>query len=302
MSLGVVIDENGNYIDLDDPERPGAPVAPGQPWIPPGASFDTNNPSGVINAQNPNADPNLPFVQGGTTGGWIDGIGVTVGQGRSMTPAQHQANIAAAIAAGVPESWINDYLGRNPFDSGRMIEAYFSDAGVEDTRTGATGGSGGGGGSNAYNGGLAPPSTAAGWMPMFDAPIFEGPAPFVAPTIEEARNEPGFKFALETGMEAMENSAAAKGTLRTGGTLKDLIGFGNELGDRNYGNVFNRNLSTYGTNYGVSRDVFDRLYTARKDEYLPKKDEATINNKNTMDQWLAKLRASTDIFTEGARD
>src|SRR5688572_17599176 len=81
-----------------------------------------------INAANPGGEnQGLPFVQGGSTGGWIDGIGETVAPGRSITPAQHAQYRQAAIAAGVPEDWLDDYLARNPFDAHRAIEGYRSE-------------------------------------------------------------------------------------------------------------------------------------------------------------------------------
>lgn len=163
--------------------------------------------------------------------------------------------------------------------------------------------------------GLAPPTTGAGWMPQFVAPKFNAPAPFsfkdfTAPTLDEARNEPGFAFALEQGQKALENSAAGRGVLRTGGTLKDILGFGQKLGEQNYGNVFNRSKSiydtnrsnaadTYATNYGVSRDKFDRDYIGARDEYQPKQLEATLNFGRQWDEYLAKLGVAKDIFATG---
>lgn len=81
---------------------------------------------GATNAQNPGADPEKPYVQAGNTGGYLEGTGVTIGEGRSITPEQERSNIDAAIASGVPEGWARDYLGRNPGDSNRITEAYGS--------------------------------------------------------------------------------------------------------------------------------------------------------------------------------
>ena len=93
-----------------------------------GPSFG-NDPSGIINRRNPTMNPDAEFVQGGRTGGWIDGIGETIGQGRSITPAQYQAQIAQAQQAGIPQSWIQGYLQANPGDSNRLLEAYSSEDG-----------------------------------------------------------------------------------------------------------------------------------------------------------------------------
>lgn len=119
--------------------------------------------------------------------------------------------------------------------------------------------------------------------PMFDAPDFVAPPPFtyeafVAPTLSEAQSEPGFEFAMQQGLKAMENSKAYLGTYRTGGTIKGLNDYARNMANQNYNDVFRRKGETYDrnrenaadsyvTNYGISRDVFDRHYTGARDEY-----------------------------------
>src|ERR1043165_1902971 len=51
---------------------------------------------------------------------------------------------------------------------------------------------------------------------------FQMGAPCKLPTLEELRNTPGYQFALQAESDAINRSAAAKGTLLTGGTLKGL--------------------------------------------------------------------------------
>lgn len=162
---------------------------------------------------------------------------------------------------------------------------------------------------------LTPPSTAAGWMPQFNAPRFNAPPAFSfqdfkAPTMADAENEPGYAFAMEQGRKALENSAAGRGVLRTGGTLKDIFAYGNRLGEQNYGNVFSRAKDTYSlnrnnaaenyaTNYGVSRDVFDRNYKAALDEYTPLAREAELNHGQDFNTWLQKMLTANNIFASG---
>ena len=68
---------------------------------------------------------------------------------------------------------------------------------------------------------------------------------FTAPTLEEATNTPGFQFRLGEGLKALQRSAAAKGTLLTGGTLKGLMSFGQDMASQEYGNVYNRKQGEY---------------------------------------------------------
>lgn len=76
------------------------------------------------------------------------------------------------------------------------------------------------------------------------------PAAFHAPTLDEARNDPGYQFAAQQGSKGILQGASAAGGAVSGGTLKALSSFNSNLADSTYGNVFNRNLSTY--NAGLS--------------------------------------------------
>jgi hypothetical protein len=66
------------------------------------------------------------------------------------------------------------------------------------------------------------------------------PPDFVAPTYDEAFNDQGFQFALKEGRDALEKSAAAKGTLLTTGTLKDLDTFSQGAASQQYDKVYGR--------------------------------------------------------------
>jgi len=80
--------------------------------------------------------------------------------------------------------------------------------------------------------------------------------PFTVPTFEDAQNEPGYQFRQKAGTDALERSAAAKGVLRTGGTLKDLVAYGQNFGAQEYSNVFNRALQGYQAKYQGQKDAF----------------------------------------------
>jgi hypothetical protein len=111
------------------------------------------------------------------------------------------------------------------------------------------------------------------------APRFRAPT-FKSPTLEDAQNEPGYAFARNEGQRALESSAAAKGTLNTGGTLKNVLAWGNKFAEQNYGNVYNRALS-----------AFDRLYQGELDMYKPLLTEwqtRTAGNMRAADQAWAR--------------
>lgn len=52
--------------------------------------------------------------------------------------------------------------------------------------------------------------------------------------------DPGYGFRMSEGMKALERSAAARGGLLSGATLKGIQRFGQDLGSQEYQNAFNR--------------------------------------------------------------
>lgn len=109
---------------------------------------------------------------------------------------------------------------------------------------------------------------------------------FQAPTGITEENDPGYQARLGLGLQAINNSAAAKGTLLTGQTLSDLNQYAQADASQEYGNVYNRALQTnqaqnsitaqnylqnyqqylngynqalgsYGTNFGVNETLFN---------------------------------------------
>ncbi|WP_170545303.1 hypothetical protein [Ruegeria arenilitoris] len=75
---------------------------------------------------------------------------------------------------------------------------------------------------------------------------------------------PGYQFALDQGQTAIDNSAAARGNVFSGATLKAQQEFGTGLANQEYGNYLNRltgqaaqgqaaagNMATAGANYGA---------------------------------------------------
>lgn len=76
----------------------------------------------------------------------------------------------------------------------------------------------------------------------------ENMQPFSAPTGVTEQNDPGYQFRLAQGQKALENSAAARGSLLTGGTAKALNDYAQGSASSEYGNVYNRALQSYQTN------------------------------------------------------
>jgi hypothetical protein len=86
---------------------------------------------------------------------------------------------------------------------------------------------------------------------------------FEAPTGVDFTNDPGYQFRLQQGEQALQNSAAARGGLLSGGTAKAFEDYAQGQASNEYGNVYNRALQTYGTNasnyYTGQGNQFNRL-------------------------------------------
>jgi hypothetical protein len=52
--------------------------------------------------------------------------------------------------------------------------------------------------------------------------------------------DPGYQFRLSEGMKGLERSAAARGGLLSGGTLKGIQRYGQDMASQEYTNAFNR--------------------------------------------------------------
>ena len=125
------------------------------------------------------------------------------------------------------------------------------------TGTGGFGGGGftGGGSAGWYGSGPGGWGQAApgGGLPGFNWNQFQ------APNLSE---DPGYQFRLDQGVKAIDQSAAAKGTLRSGGTLKDIMGYGQDLASQEYGNAFNRALQGWGANFQGAQAQYQPVYGA----------------------------------------
>lgn len=140
-----------------------------------------------------------------------------------------------------------------------------------------------GGGNQGYPGMNGPVFNLPG-APVFDAPEF------VRPTQADAYNEPGYQFRVRAGNEALERSAAARGVLRTGGTLRDIAEYNQNFAAQEYGNVFNRALSAY-----------DRQYQGARDEFAPRLAQWQERSLAERQRALAAYQREWDHYTFSRR-
>lgn len=74
---------------------------------------------------------------------------------------------------------------------------------------------------------------------------------FQAPTNVTEQNDPGYQFRFNQGVQALQNSAAARGTLLTGDTARALTEYGQDYASNEYNNVYNRAFGQYQQSYNI---------------------------------------------------
>ena len=95
--------------------------------------------------------------------------------------------------------------------------------------------------------------------PAFSFDAFQAPAPFAPPSSQDVLNgDPGYAFRTGQGLQALQQSAAARGVLNSGGTLQDLVDYGQKAASQEYQNAYDRALGSYQTNF---RDALDAYMT-----------------------------------------
>lgn len=90
------------------------------------------------------------------------------------------------------------------------------------------------------------------------APGVQGPGglgygEFLAPF--DYQEEPGYQFGLQRGLDQLEASASARGSLGSGGTLKALERYRNDYATSKYNDAFNRFQSDRANRWGMLGDV-----------------------------------------------
>jgi hypothetical protein len=105
------------------------------------------------------------------------------------------------------------------------------------------------------------------------APQFTGTPPkptpygdFTAPDPSTLANDPYTQFRLAEGQRGMERSAAARGTLLSGGLLRSLERYRQGVASEEAGNAFNRALSAYTTNRDTNQQNFGQNQTVFGDQ------------------------------------
>lgn len=247
-----IMDANGNFLKHQDNNGN---------WVdgPPGGSY-----SAATNI-NPGSSWAGMNASGGFTGGTGVGItspGVTNNNGTysPVTLAQLAGGGASTTTAPPPGATAGGG-GSNPITPAAT--------------GGAAGGTGAGGGGSTTAGNTG----ATGGLPTASASTYSSGTPYTPPSSVtnpfDFYNDEGYKFRLKEGQNALENTAAARGNLNSGATLKALTNYASGLASQEYDNAFNRYNSDRNFNQNVATDA--RNYNNANNQW-----DATFNNNNRM--------------------
>ena len=71
--------------------------------------------------------------------------------------------------------------------------------------------------------------------------------------------DPGTAFRMSEGVKALDRSAASRGGLLSGATLRGVQRYGQDLGSQEFQNAFNRYTTGFNANTGERNQLFNRL-------------------------------------------
>lgn len=226
----------------------------------------------------PNTGQYVEVADDGQTGGNTPGASsppsaVNTGGNTGVAGPATQAIVGgdafdpSRVPAGVPADWAADFIARNPGDYARLASAYASGG---PGRTGGPTAPPASGGNWFTLNGLAPPSGygdvpapfSENYTPLarpawltgeYQTPAWTG-GDFKAPTMAEVQGEAGYQTGLNSGIQARDRSAAAKGSVLSGGQQVALTRYGTDYGATKYGESYGRAFDAYKTRYGQFQD------------------------------------------------
>ncbi len=239
-------DGNDPYGLNQDPRNPPA----GMQWDPVSQSFVPIGGAGAV--------PQIPLQPGQTR----DPVtGAVIGAAPAGTPAYDPNGTSNVGLPGV---------------NGLPIQAQTP----SDTNNPPAGPSGNGAATNGSLGSLVapftgtpPPLPGTGTPYIPPTPVFTPPGytpppafkfdAFKSPTAQDVLSDPGYQFRLGQGEQALQQGAAARGTLNGGATQKAILGYGQDYASNEFNNVYNRDLTSYNTNYQSALGQYNTNYNTQ---------------------------------------
>lgn len=118
-------------------------------------------------------------------------------------------------------------------------------------------------------------------------------------------NDPGYQFRLQQGQETLENSAAARGNLLSGSTLKDLTGYAQGMASQESANAYNRQFNAFNNTQNQLANLMQQGFGASSQ--IVGSGQATTNNlanlamaqgQNTANLWNTRAQAIGGVLDQ----
>jgi hypothetical protein len=154
----------------------------------------------------------------------------------------------------------------------------------------------------------APPFWHEPWVgpEEFTFPGYEPPPDFsypefAPPSADEVLTEdPGYQFRRDEGLRAMEASAASRGTLRGGGTIKGLIDYGSNVASQEYEKAHARLLMAHRENRGAAAGAYAMNLGAGQTAYGLQRENAMrnelLNRESAFRDYTTNYQRAQDIL------
>ena len=126
---------------------------------------------------------------------------------------------------------------------------------------------------------------------------FTAPPEFKPPTEADMQADPGYQARLNKGMKVLQASRAAQGLLRTGGTAKGLVRFGQNEASEEYDKVYGRRLGENQLAYGRAKDVYGINRANAAENFDRNVSNARQAHQIRQGDW----RGNADVTLEGSR-
>lgn len=131
--------------------------------------------------------------------------------------------------------------------------------------------------------------------------------PFTRPTQADLEASPGYQSRLAAGLQARNRSAAAQGSVLSGGTQQVLAQYGQDYASNEYNNLFGQGLALNQNNNNVTQGNFGNAFETYQANYGQFQDAATrgfnayglnvTTQRNAGNDYWSHLK---DLFDAGA--
>lgn len=125
---------------------------------------------------------------------------------------------------------------------------------------------------------------------------------FEAPRADDVLQDPAYQRRLEEGRKALETSAAAKGLLRTGATLKSLSDYAQQQASDEYARTYQRQLGEYQMGRAGAKEEFESGRQSYMDRYNKAYQEYLTNLENERFGYTSSEQQRRSTYDQAQRE